>query len=74
MHCAICRHGETLAGETTVTLERARTIVVIREVPADVCEQCGEYYLDEKATARVFALAEEAVQRHAEVEILRYAA
>jgi hypothetical protein len=34
----------------------------------------GEYYLDEGVAHKVYAQAEEAVRRHAEVEIVRYAA
>ncbi|MCL5980481.1 type II toxin-antitoxin system MqsA family antitoxin [Thiomonas sp.] len=74
MKCVICRHGDTRPGTVTVTLERGDTVVVIKDVPAEVCQQCGEYYLDKATTARVMRMAEEAVQRHAEVEILRYAA
>lgn len=74
MKCVICKHGETQPGTVTVTLQRDDSIVVIRDVPAEVCQQCGEYYLDDKATARVTGMAEEAVKHHAEVEILRYAA
>jgi YgiT-type zinc finger domain-containing protein len=74
MKCVICRTGETQMGTVTVTLQRGETVILIKGVPAQVCEDCGEYYLDESVTQRVYALAEEAVQRHAEVEILRYAA
>lgn len=61
-------------GTTTVTLERGATTIVVKDVPADVCEACGEAYLDEAVTRAVFALGEDAVKRGAEVEILRYAA
>jgi YgiT-type zinc finger domain-containing protein len=74
MKCVICKHGETQPGTVTVTLHRSDTVVVIKEVPADVCRQCGEYFLDDTTTARVLAMAEDAVKHHAEVEILRYAA
>ena len=74
MQCTFCRHGVTQAARATVTLEREKTILVIRDVPADVCEQCGEYYLDEETTSRVFVLAEEAARHHEEVKILCYAA
>jgi hypothetical protein len=43
-------------------------------VPAEVCRDCGEYYLDDEVARRVYGQAEDAVNRHAEVEILRYAA
>ncbi len=74
MNCVICKTGRTAAGTVTVTLERNDSVVVIKDVPAQVCDDCGEYYLDEAVTKRIFALAEEAVERHAEVEVLRYAA
>ena len=45
MKCTLCRQGETKPGLTTVTLERGPTIVVIKQVPAEICDICGEYYL-----------------------------
>jgi YgiT-type zinc finger domain-containing protein len=74
MKYAICRHGETRPGNTIVTLQRGDTTVVIKGVPADVCDNCGEYYLTADMSARVLALAEEAVRHGAEVEVLRFAA
>ena len=74
MKCVICKQGQTQDGLTTVTLERGRTTVVIKEVPAEICENCGEYYLSEEVTGKVHKLAEQAVQRGAEIEVLRYAA
>lgn len=48
--------------------------MVIKDVPAQVCEQCGEYYLSETMTDQVMEMAEAAVSKGAEVEILRWAA
>jgi YgiT-type zinc finger domain-containing protein len=74
MKCILCRSGETCPGKVTVTLERQATLVVIKDVPAAVCENCGEYYLSEPVAQRLYRQAEDAVERNAEVEILRYAA
>ncbi len=74
MKCLICREGETQKGTATVTLERSKSAIILRDVPADVCANCGEYYLDDKTAQKVYELAESAVQRRAEVEILRFAA
>lgn len=74
MKCSICKHGETEPGHVTVTLERGGTIIVVKDVPAQVCQDCGEYYLDQATAERVLAQAEDAVRRNAEMEILRYAA
>ena len=74
MTCVICKTGATLPGMATVTLQKGNSVVVIRDVPAKICQDCGEYYLDEQVARKVSALAEDAVQRNAEVEILHYAA
>ena len=74
MRCVICKTGQTKPGKTTVTVQRGETTVLIKDTPAEVCETCGEYYLDEVVARTVYAQAEEAVRHHAEVAILRYAA
>ena len=74
MMCALCKHGETGPGKVTVTLQRGQTTVIIKDVPAEVCENCGEYYLDESITEHVLSMAEEGVKKNAEVEIVRFAA
>ena len=58
----------------TVTLQRGDTTVILKQVPADVCDNCGEYYLSSEVAAKVLERAEAAVKRGAEVEILRFAA
>ena len=74
MKCVLCKHGETRLGTVTVTLQREETTVIFKGVPADVRENCGEYYLSEPVTHQVLERAEVAVKSGAEVEILRFAA
>lgn len=74
MDCVICKHGKTENGLVTVTLNRGNSVIVINEVPAQVCSNCGEYYLSEEVTEKLLAKANAAVASGAEVEILRYAA
>ncbi|MFH0871060.1 MAG: type II toxin-antitoxin system MqsA family antitoxin [bacterium] len=74
MKCVFCKQSETQPGKVTVTLQRGETTVIIKGVPADVCKNCGEYYLSEDITGQVLARAEEAVKKGTEVEILRFAA
>jgi YgiT-type zinc finger domain-containing protein len=73
MRCYL-QAGETAPGRVIVTRQRGDTVVIIRDVPAAVCRNCGEYYLDEAVSNKSYRQGEEAVGRHAEVEILRYAA
>ena len=74
MKCVICRQGETQPGKITVTLQRGDATVIFKDVPANVCENCGEYFLSEAVTEQLMQRAEEAVKSGAEVEILRFAA
>lgn len=74
MKCVICKQGETHPGEVTVTLQRGDTTVIFKNVPAEICENCSEYYLSEDVTEQVLSRAEDAVKSGAEVEILRFAA
>ncbi|MEC4895397.1 MAG: type II toxin-antitoxin system MqsA family antitoxin [Oscillatoria sp. PMC 1051.18] len=74
MQCVICKHGETQLGQVTVTLERDCSLVVLKQVPAEICANCGEYYLSESVTEEVLQIAEEAISKKVEVQILKYAA
>jgi len=74
MKCLICKHGETAAGKVTVTAQRGSCTIVVKEVPAQVCGNCGEHYLAEEAARRLSEIAEQAEQAGTEVEVRRYAA
>ena len=74
MNCVLCKHGQTHPGRTTVTLQRGETTVILKGVPAEICENCGEYYLSDDMAGQVLERAEAAVKSGAEVEILRFAA
>lgn len=74
MKCTICEIGFMKEGKVTVTLERDESIIIVKKVPALVCENCGEYILNETVTAKLMEAAEKAMANNAEVEILQYAA
>jgi YgiT-type zinc finger domain-containing protein len=74
MKCVICRQGETRLGTATLVLERDGRTVIVKHVPAQVCENCGEEYVDEAAVAAALHSAEHAVRDGAEVVIREYAA
>ena len=70
MKCVICKEGQTRKGFTTVTVEREHTTVIIKDVPAAVCENCGEYYLNEETTQKIQHLTDQAVRAGVEIEVL----
>ncbi len=74
MKCVICRHGETKEGKVSVTLERDGMTLVFKDVPAHVCSNCGEEYVEEKITSRLLKTAEESLSSGIMVDIRQYKA
>ena len=74
MNCVICKNGELGSGTTTVTLERGRTTLVVKGVPAQVCITCGEEYVDEVTTRELLETAEAAARAGVQIEVREYAA
>mgnify|MGYP001041985273 CR=1 FL=1 len=52
MKCVVCKQAETRPGTATVTLERDGLTVVFKGVPAQVCPNCGEDYVEQAIADR----------------------
>jgi YgiT-type zinc finger domain-containing protein len=74
MKCAICRHGTTTDGYTTIVLERDQTTVVFKKVPAQICDNCGEEYISAAVNTALLRQAEEEWERGILLEMLNFAA
>jgi YgiT-type zinc finger domain-containing protein len=74
MKCIVCKQAETSAGTTTVTLDRQGATFVFKDVPAQVCPNCGEDYLDDTVSSSLLQSADAMVAAGTQVEIRRYAA
>ena len=75
MHCPLCRNGETRPGATTITLSKpGGATVVFKNVPADVCDNCGEAYVAEVVTATLLAQAQAATDAGVEIDVRSFAA
>jgi YgiT-type zinc finger domain-containing protein len=72
MKCVICKKGETKPGTATVTLDKEGATLVFKGVPARVCANCGEEYIDENITASLLKSAGEAAQSGIQVEVRQY--
>lgn len=74
MICPICRCGNTHPGFASVTLERDSTTLLFKNVPAQVCDNCSEEFIDETASTNLLNTAEVAVRDGVQVELRHYAA
>lgn len=74
MRCVICKQADVKPGWATVTLERDGLTLVFKHVPAQVCPNCGEEYVDESVTAKLLENAEDLARAGAQVDIREYVA
>ncbi len=68
MKYMICKHGETKKWTTTVTLEKAGSTIVFKEVLAHICHNCGEEYIDDFITKELLKKAREIIKNGVEVD------
>lgn len=71
MNCAICKNGETQKGNVTVTLENDGAIILIKDVPAHICDVCGHYFLDEEIAREVLKRGRESLSKGTELEVIK---
>jgi YgiT-type zinc finger domain-containing protein len=74
MKCVVCKQAETRAGLATVTLERDGLTVVFKGVPAQVCPNCGEEYVDSEVSDRLLREAEQTARNGTQVEVRQFVA
>lgn len=74
MKCIMCKQGKTEPGTTTIMLERDTTTVVFKNVPAEVCQVCGEAYLDAETTRHLLHIVEEAARVGVQLQVRSYVA
>jgi len=74
MRCTVCEHGDAAPGHATVMLERGESVIVLKNVPAEVCDNCGEYFLSTEMAAETARRANEAIARGAVVEVIQFVA
>jgi len=70
--CPMCPAGTLREATTTLTMERGDATVVFKDVPADVCDTCGEAYLDQGVSADVYEQAEEAVEDGVQFDVRQW--
>jgi YgiT-type zinc finger domain-containing protein len=55
--------------KTTFTAELGFGVVVIRDVPATVCSQCGADWIADNVAGRIEALVDDARKKRLQVEV-----
>ena len=66
--CPLCG-GSKKNGKTTVTVDLGFGVVVVRDVPATVCSQCGADWIEDAIAGKVEEIVDEARKKHHLVEV-----
>ncbi|ADQ41724.1 hypothetical protein Calkr_2263 [Caldicellulosiruptor acetigenus I77R1B] len=71
MDCVLCK-SQLIHGEVNHIVDTESQIVIIKNVPAMICHQCGEYYLDNETAIKIEKLVDELLKNKTEITIANY--
>jgi len=69
--CPLCG-GEKKPGKTTYSVDLKDGVVVVRDVPAQICSQCGEEWIDAQTAHVLEQIVHKARKRACQVEVLSF--
>ena len=69
--CPVCK-GEVKRSTTNFPVELNGGFLIVKNVPADVCRQCGEVFIPDDVAASLEKTVEAARKNKAEIEIVSY--
>nr|VFJ96997.1 MAG: YgiT-type zinc finger domain-containing protein [Candidatus Kentron sp. LFY] len=70
--CPICHGGRKQAGITSFTVDLGFGVVVVRGVPAQVCDLCGSDWIEDSATERLEAIVDQARREQPIVKVTNW--
>lgn len=62
--------GQKKAGKTTYTVDIGTSVVVVRNVDAAVCVQCGEEWISNNTAKQLEKITAEAREKHHQFEVV----
>lgn len=66
--CPLCG-GHKTSGTTTFSADLGSGVVVVRNVRATICGQCGEEWIDDETAKKLERIVAEAREKRLQVEI-----
>jgi len=73
MNCVLCK-GTMHNGTTHFPIDRDSQFLLVKNVPALICEQCGEMFIDDKVYQKIEEIVNSVQNSNVEIEVLRFAA
>ena len=69
--CPLCG-GDKKEGHTTYSVDLGFGVVVVRDVPAKVCGQCGEEWIDAQVARRLEEIVNSARDKRPQLEVMPF--
>lgn len=65
--------GQVQPGTTTFSIDLQSGVVVVRNVPAHICQQCGEEWLDDEQSVKLEKIVARAREENFQFEMISMA-
>ena len=70
--CHFCKDGYAMPGATTVSRQRGAMVFIVKQVPVDVCDTCGEWYMAHETALQLDEMQTNAQKSGVEVLVRKY--
>jgi YgiT-type zinc finger domain-containing protein len=70
MQCVICKTGNTKKDKTTYSIVKNGKVIVVKDVEAEICNNCGEAYFSVETSQYLTQKVNEAINASKEVEVM----
>lgn len=71
MNCILCK-SNLIKGVVNHIVDLDGHIIIIKNVPANVCKQCGEYFIETDVAMKLEKIIEEVMKNKAEIFVVNY--
>ena len=71
MNCILCK-SNLFKGIVNQIVDFDGHIIIIKGVPANICKQCGEYYLENDIALKLEKIIEDTKKNKAEIFVTNY--
>lgn len=73
MNCTLCK-GDLVQGRVNHIVDLDGHIIIIKDAPANICKQCGEYFLENDIALKVEKIVDEVRKNKVEISVINYTA
>jgi len=70
--CPVCHGGRKQAGKTTFSVDLGFGVVVVRDVPAQVCDLCGTDWIENPVAEQLERIVAQARKKNTIIEVANW--